>query len=759
MADKVPSQVLKIALDDASYKNTGTTIDNLTYVNFFFGNNGTGKSTIAKALQTGAGVTYVGDRHFDEYNTLIYNQDFIDDNFHNYHNMPGVFTITKEDKEAREKIDIKHEEQKASKKAYDDALNEKNKRLATKNALEKGFMKDCWDTTSDLREEFELTQDGKKRMKQFSEAVTTATPVEADLAELRRLYNSAYSDTAKAYTEFSSVSDCFALEGLNGSELLGVAVVNTANTPFASFLKKIKATQWVTEGHDHFSEIAEGKCPYCQRDLAPDFEDILKASFDTQYTENMQALSNYLALYKSTANALFQPLQRIPDEVYPQIDIKPYNDKLAAIKTVIQLNIEVINNKIAKPECSFTMDDISTLLKELDDIITGFNKLIRENNAVVAAQPKKKKECCTAVFSHMAFLLKDKISAYNKSITDIDAEISGFDTTMDGESKKLDAIKTELKELNKRTVETDSAKEGINQLLNDTGFQGFHLEEKKGTPHVYQVMRDDDTVATNLSEGEKNFIAFLYFYYLVRGSKNAEGEVRDKIVVIDDPVSSMDSNTLFMVSTLVHEMIEVCRNNADNRNPAYEGNYIKQIFILTHNAYFHREIASAYVSKYEYVSYFIIRKWDNHSSVKYCDAQNPNAPSERMNVNPVKNSYAALWDEYKLELPAVPLISVIRRILEYYFLQLCGYEGSTLRQHILVENKHCFVDETGKEDLEKYHIAQTMLAYINANSISMNDDIHHVDDSLDTSECRKTFEKLFSIMGQDQHYKKMMGQY
>lgn len=112
-----------------------------------------------------------------------------------------------------------------------------------------------------------------------------------------------------------------------------------------------------------------------------------------------------------------------------------------------------------------------------------------------------------------------------------------------------------------------------------------------------------------------------------------------------------------------------------------------------------------------------------------------------------------------MDLPVVPLINVIRRILEYYFLQLCGYEGSTLGQQILKDTRHCFVDENGNEDLEKYHIAQTMLAYINANSISMNDDMHHVDDSLDVAECRKTFEKLFAIMGQDQHYNKMMGQY
>ncbi len=161
------------------------------------------------------------------------------------------------------------------------------------------------------------------------------------------------------------------------------------------------------------------------------------------------------------------------------------------------------------------------------------------------------------------------------------------------------------------TVETETAKDSINLMLRDSGMQGFSLQPKSGVAHVYEVRRPDGTIADNLSEGEKNFIAFLYFYHLVYGSESADGETRDKIVVIDDPVSSMDSGYLFIVSTLVRQMIEICRNNADNRNRTVEGNFIKQIFILTHNAYFHREVTYSYVLKYEYVSFYLIRKLDS----------------------------------------------------------------------------------------------------------------------------------------------------
>lgn len=45
--------------------------------------------------------------------------------------------------------------------------------------------------------------------------------------------------------------------------------------------------------------------------------------------------------------------------------------------------------------------------------------------------------------------------------------------------------------------------------------QGFQLVPHEAKSHVYKVCREDSSVAENLSEGEKNFIAFLYFYYLV----------------------------------------------------------------------------------------------------------------------------------------------------------------------------------------------------------------------------------------------------
>ena len=758
MNSKISSEITRIELQEASYKDTGCHIEP-TFVNFFFGNNGTGKSTIAKTILSGVGVTYTPGRTAADYLTLVYNQDFIDANFRSYRNMKGVFTLNAKNAEVQRKIDEKTEERIATQKALTAAIEKQTKQLSAREKLRKAFYKDCWDKEKAFREEFAKTQSGKGKSEPFAKEILKHTPKYIDLEEFRRLYDSAFSETAKRYQRFSSIADITIMDTVSGSDILTVSIVNSADTELAGFLRDIGATEWMRQGHDLYAHSANGKCPYCGRNLSQDFEQIVIDSFDTRYQTNLQKLTDFFENYRKTANALFIPLQNIPKDIYPQIDVKPYTEKLEVLKAAIQENIEKIKIKTESPALPVTLSDIAPILKELASIINGFNTLIDANNAIVDAGPKKKDECTEQAFSLLAFRLKDTIAAYQQSDAQIEAELETLKLEIKTQQENMEGIKGELKFLRGQTVETETAKESINSMLRDSGLQGFSLQPKSGVDHVYEVRRPDGTIADNLSEGEKNFIAFLYFYHLVYGSDSADGETRDKIVVIDDPVSSMDSGSLFIVSTLVRQMIEICRNNADNRNRIVDGNFIKQIFILTHNAYFHREITYSYISKYEYVSYYLIRKLDSKSTIKLCDDVNPNIPTERMNVNPVKNSYAALWDEYKEVQSAVPLMNVIRRILEYYFLQLCGYEGASLRQTILIKGKveGKFKDADGNDDEEKFQLASAMLAYINASSIGMNEGMDYVEECLNATECRNIFKMIFESMNQKQHYDMMMG--
>ena len=151
----------------------------------------------------------------------------------------------------------------------------------------------------------------------------------------------------------------------------------------------------------------------------------------------------------------------------------------------------------------------------------------------------------------------------------------------------------------------------INRAIASAGFKGFELQEKPGAKYVYQLVRNQNgkkvVVDKDFSEGERHFIAFLYFYHMVMGSQSDAGKVEDKIVVIDDPVSSMDSGSLFVVASLTREMIAVCYNNYALHEEVVD-DHIRQFFCMTHNPYFFREISYNRLPDYECVSFFEIKK-------------------------------------------------------------------------------------------------------------------------------------------------------
>lgn len=757
MNGKMTSAIECLTLTSATYDGCAI---KPTYINFFFGNNGVGKTTIAKAIKSSDGVSYMTGKSAADYSILVYNQDFITSNIQRYDNLPGVFTMDEQNIEIQNEI--------AEKKAEKDKLDNKNiqlnadkgKKTEALNSLQITLQTDCWDKAKTLREGFPKTQDGYKRKQQFTDRVLEIkNPQQHDLDALQILYDTAFDPNARTYNLFSAITDTSILDTMSGIELLSKTITSSSDTPFAEFIKAINATDWVRQGHEHFTATPDGKCPYCQQELPKDFESQITCCFDAQYQADVATLNALLIAYKSKANELFPLLQGNITDPYPKLSLQGYTDKLALLKSTIQSNIQKITMKISEPGTAVDIDDTTSILNEINKLISDYNKKIGDNNSVVNAKQKNKAECTTKIWELIAFTLQSEVASYKTSKKGIADAISDINKQIADCSTKSAALGTAMAALNSKVVNTKATVDSINILLKDSGFQGFSLREKASMKNVYEVIRFNGAVATNLSEGECNFIAFLYFYHLVKGSATEDGGVQDKIVVIDDPVSSMDSNSLFIVSSLVREMISICHNNVDYKEISVQGNYIKQIFILTHNAYFHREITCNQEKHYRYVSFFLITKNDNVSTIRQCERPNHKKPSELENYNPVQNSYAALWAEYRDLTTTIPLLNVIRRILEYYFIQLCGYEGTSLRETILKDHKDKFVkyDETGKEDTILYQIASSMLSYISANSFGMNDGLNYVDNCMDVIQCRETFEMIFTYMEQAQHYKMMMG--
>lgn len=755
----MPSAIRRITLNEATFHNVSF---EPTFINFFYGNNGTGKTTIASAIAANSCVTWQEGKTAADYNVLAYNQAFVAANLHDYGDLKGVFTVGERNIQIQNEIAEKTAQRAEQERQNAENLTSRENVESDRNRLLAGFQDLCWTKGKTFRDEFDATITGFKTKAKFAEkllAITTST--EYDIGELRTLYETAFDPNARSYEKFQLLGRVTRLQGSRGNELLAKVITSSGDTPFAEFMKALNATDWVRQGHDHFTDTA-GKCPYCQQDLPDGFENQLATCFDGQYQADIDALRAFYDAYKSDMEGFLEVLRTNLNTVFPKLITKEYEDKLALFEKLIDSNLQIIAAKIKEPSASVSLDNdaVRTVREELNAIITEFNKQIETNNDIVGAKRKNQGECTKRVWELLAHTLQNDIAAYRAKRKKLDDAMSALTKQITDGKGISRSLEQRIVELNKSITSTLPTIKLINDRLRDSGFQGFYLREKRGHQNAYEVIRQDGTVVERLSEGERNFIAFLYFYYLVRGAHSDADIGKDRIVIIDDPVSSMDSNVLFIVGTLVREMVEVCHNNADYTDNQAEGDYIKQIFVLTHNVYFHREITYNQTHRYRCVSFYTITKASNNSTIRHCIRQCQQIPTEMENFNPVQNSYAALWSEYREVDTAIPILNVIRRILEYYFMQLCGYNGVDIRKQVLEENRDSFIDpvENGQPDYTKYQLATAMLSYINTSSAGFSDGLNLIDDCVDIELHRKVFKLIFVALHQEQHYYMMMGE-
>ena len=102
MADKIRTFINGVTLSTPTYKNVSFAP---SLINFFYGKNGTGKSTVASCIRDGkAGISWESGCD-PSTRLLVYNEDFIEENIQSYGNIPGVFTISEADANSRKELD------------------------------------------------------------------------------------------------------------------------------------------------------------------------------------------------------------------------------------------------------------------------------------------------------------------------------------------------------------------------------------------------------------------------------------------------------------------------------------------------------------------------------------------------------------------------------------------------------------------------------------------------------------------------------
>ena len=285
---------------------------------------------------------------------------------------------------------------------------------------------------------------------------------------------------------------------------------------------------------------------------------------------------------------------------------------------------------------------------------------------------------------------------------------------------------SELGELEQQLTSVVPTANGINNLLKNYGFTGFSLkvdEEEKS----YQFVRSNGQPAyESLSEGERNFVTFLYFIYSLQGNVEENGHNEDKIVVIDDPVSSLDSDVLFLVSSLLRDLFA---------NIYAENGAIKQLFILSHNSFFFKEVSYKQGLAKHKTGYWMIVKSNDISKIMEYDK------------NPVNSTYEMLWAEIKnaecdpSNCNTLTLANTMRRIIEHYFSLLGGMDLSKFHLRFPDGERQVF---------------KSLISWANTGSHSAFDDYSATPTIYSADKYLKVFRDLFEKTGHISHYNMMM---
>lgn len=322
--------------------------------------------------------------------------------------------------------------------------------------------------------------------------------------------------------------------------------------------------EWVAIGIEVHKSHSSKICEYCNQpipekraeELAGHFNDAHKTIIKSieEITAKLREVYYVISHLKLTDRSnLYEPYKDKYEECHKGVD----DARQTVLDEITELGSR-LNEKKVKTHKSVNLDsdiDINLLVERislLNEVLDQHNQMT-DNFEITINTSKEKLE------RHFVSTIYDEAQGLDNELVNIDKQI-----TLTNE--RIEELSLSISNAEAKIRNTKIACEKLNKYLEQ--FLGRAEITFEDSENGYLIRRCGKS-ATNLSEGEKTAIAFVYF---IISLESKDFKLDEGIVLVDDPVSSFDSNCLFQAFAFL-------------KNSLAEAH---QLFIVTHNFEFLR---------------------------------------------------------------------------------------------------------------------------------------------------------------------------
>lgn len=329
-------------------------------------------------------------------------------------------------------------------------------------------------------------------------------------------------------------------------------------------IPEFEVVQWIESGLRLHKE--GDNCKFCEGKL--DFSNV--KSKIAEFKENKRhKATEKLKQFREQLQSLLESIKSIEKEskVYSTnigSDINQHFIAISAKKYIIENLITSCQTKILNIELkeNFDFEILTENLSAIDDLIST---ITNTKNEQLIELRKKQSNLTTLVKGAIGLeilksdTLKDKLKEVKEKEIDL-------------KEKRQNNIKKqqEIKNLKHQKSLTKDFADFVSQILNDINISLKVELDTDNKNYIIQSTNENATLTIrDISEGEKNLLALLFFYYeLFVDNKQHKVKPEIELIIVDDPISSMDDSNRFYILELIKNLLEL---------PS------QQIFVLTHS--------------------------------------------------------------------------------------------------------------------------------------------------------------------------------